>query len=1085
MTLKKTLSALLGASLLHVSIGTAAVTPDHFAGMAARNIGPAGMSGRISSVASVASDPKTIVVGAASGGVWRSDNAGLTWAPLFDDQPVHSIGAVAINQTYPDIIWVGTGEGATRNSASIGDGMYRSTDGGRSWVKLGLDGAERINRIALHPSDPDIAYVSVLGPLWSDGGDRGVFRTTDGGKTWTNILSGPNERTGATDIKMDPRNPKKLFAALWEFRRWPYRFESGGPGSGLFRSIDGGDTWSPLTAEDGLPEGDLGRAVFAIAPSDPNRVYALIEAETSALVRSDDGGVRWKTVNEDANVTVRPFYYTLLDVDPKDPDTVYNVESRVRRSIDGGRTFDYLAAIDCCAPGQTIHIDTHAWWINPSDPGHMIAGNDGGIAITRDGGDTWRFVENLPLAQFYHIDVDDAHPYHVYGGLQDNGSWRGPGETFDVGGIRNLHWQEVAFGDGFDTVPDPVIANTGYAMSQGGNLSRWNLNTGEQRSIRPNPPTPDTDLRFNWSAGFAIDPFAPSTIYYGSQFLHKSTDRGLSWDVISDDLTTDNPDWQTFRTSGGITFDVTAAENFTTIIAVAPSRVEQGVIWVGTDDGRVHVTRDGGETWNSVESNVRGVPDNTWVPMIYPSPHNAGTAFVVFDNHRRGDFTPYIYRTEDYGQRWESLADESITGYALSVLQDPENSDLLWAGTEFGLFLSLNAGEDWTRYTAGLPTSSVMDLAFQERENDLVVGTHGRGIFVLDDISPLRGLSADDFERRFALLGATDGQQYRSNPVIAGRFWGNGEFTAPNEAYGIVLTFMASGDDLPHPDVEREKARKAARRLKGEDGKDGAANGDGTSASAESHRATVTVADDSGEVIRTFTSDVQQGINRVIWNLRRDGLPPLPGKGSEQNDDLPPGIEVLPGTYQLTVAFDDMEQSVEARVLADPRSRVSMAAMTANQSLQLTLQSMQSTIDQAIRRVLSARQDLATVKTLIEQSEDPSAHDALQQQAKAAGERLDALEADLHEPEGTVGRPYGDDRASSMLQRARGFLTSTYDAPSPAAQAFVERAAARISETVSAVNGYLAGEHAELRTAFAESGLGLLTQTPVPLDATR
>jgi len=471
--------------------------------------------------------------------------------------------------------------------------------------------------------------------------------------------------------------------------------------------------------------------------------------------------------------------------------------------------------------------------------------------------------------------------------------------------------------------------------------------------------------------------------------------------------------------------------------------------------------------------------------MIYPSPHNAGTAFVVFDNHRRGDFTPYIYRTEDYGQRWESLADESITGYALSVLQDPENSDLLWAGTEFGLFLSLNAGEDWTRYTAGLPTSSVMDLAFQERENDLVVGTHGRGIFVLDDISPLRGLSADDFERRFALLGATDGQQYRSNPVIAGRFWGNGEFTAPNEAYGIVLTFMASGDDLPHPDVEREKARKAARRLKGEDGKDGAANGDGTSASAESHRATVTVADASGEVIRTFTSDVQQGINRVIWNLRRDGLPPLPGKGSEQNDDLPPGIEVLPGTYQLTVAFDDMEQSVEARVLADPRSRVSMAAMTANQSLQLTLQSMQSTIDQAIRRVLSARQDLATVKTLIEQSEDPSAHDALQQQAKAAGERLDALEADLHEPADTVGRPYGDDRASSMLQRARGFLTSTYDAPSPAAQAFVERAAARISETVSAVNGYLAGEHAELRTAFAESGLGLLTQTPVPLDATR
>lgn len=1085
MKMGHTVAALLGASFLNVAVSVSAVTPDLFAGMKARNIGPAGMSGRIASVDSVATNPKTIVVGAASGGVWRSDNGGLTWTPLFDEQPVHSIGAVAINQAHPDIIWVGTGEGATRNSASIGDGMYRSTDGGRSWVKIGLDGAERINRIALHPSDPDTAYVSALGPLWSDGGDRGVFRTTDGGRSWTQILSGPNERTGATDIKMDPTNPKKLFAALWEFRRWPYRFESGGPGSGLFRSIDGGDTWSAITAEDGLPEGELGRSVIAIAPSNPNRVYALVEAEKSALIRSDDGGTSWKTVNDETNVSVRPFYYTLLDVDPKDPDTVYNVESRVRRSIDGGKTFEYIAAIDCCEPGHTIHIDTHAWWINPSDAEHMIAGNDGGIGITRDGGDTWRFVENLPLAQFYHVAVDDAHPYNVYGGLQDNGSWRGPAETFDVGGIRNLHWQEVAFGDGFDTVPDPVIANTGYAMSQGGNLSRWDLNTGEQRSIRPNPPTPDTDLRFNWSAGFAIDPFEPSTIYYGSQFLHKSTDKGLTWSVISDDLTTDNPDWQTFRTSGGITFDVTAAENFTTIITVAPSKVEQGVIWVGTDDGRIHVTRNGGETWTSVEGNVSGVPENTWVPMIYPSPHDAGTAFVVFDNHRRGDFTPYIYRSENYGKSWEGLADDSIKGYALSVLQDPKDSDLLWAGTEFGLFVSLNAGKEWTRYTAGVPTSSVMDLAFQERENDLVIGTHGRAIFVLDDVSPLRGLSADDFDRRFALLGATDGQQYDSNPVIAARFWGNGEFTAPNEAYGVMVTFMASGEDLPHPDAEREKTRKAARREAAAGEKDGAKKGGDISETPESPRATITVADASGDVIRTFTAGVQQGINRVVWDLRRDGLPPLPGKESKKDDDLPSGIEALPGTYQLTVAFDGTEQSVEARVLADPRTTVSMAAMAANQDMQLKLQSMESTINQAIRRVLSAREDLATVKALIKQSEEPSAYGSLQQQADAAGEQLDALEADLHEPGDTVGRPYGDDRASSMLKRAQAFLTSTYDAPSPAAQAFVDLAAARISETVSALNDYLAGDHAGLRSAFAESDLGLLKQTPVPLDATR
>jgi photosystem II stability/assembly factor-like uncharacterized protein len=1066
-------AALCLAALPGLQAVGASVAPELLSGLTVRNIGPAGMSGRISALEAVASQPNTIVLGAASGGVWRSDNGGLTWRPLFDEQPVHSIGALAVNQKHPDIIWVGTGEGATRNSASIGDGMYRSTDGGRTWVKAGLAGSERINRIALHPDDPDVAYVSALGPLWSDGGERGVFKTTDGGKTWKQVLAGPNARTGATDIRMDPRNPKKLFAALWEFRRWPYRFESGGPGSGLYRSIDGGETWTELTAADGLPEGELGRAVFAIAPSDPNRVYALVEAETSALIRSDDGGVSWKTVNDAPNVSVRPFYYTLLDVDPRDPDTVYNVESRVRRSIDGGKTFEYISAIDCCTPGHTIHIDTHAWWINPADPAHMIAGNDGGIAITRDGGDTWRFVENLPLAQFYHIAVDDAQPYHVYGGLQDNGSWRGPAETFDVGGIRNLHWQEVAFGDGFDTVPDPEIPDSGYGMSQGGNLSRWNLKTGEQRSIRPNPPTPDTDLRFNWSAGFAIDPFDPATIYYGSQYLHKSTDRGLSWQVISDDLSTNNPDWQSFRTSGGITLDVTAAENFTSIITVAPSSVQAGVIWVATDDGRVHVTRDGGDSWRSVEDRVRGVPDNTWVPMIHPSPHEAGTAFVVFDNHRRGDFTPYVYRTENFGQRWTRLTDDAIEGYALSVLQDPVDPDLLWLGTEFGLYMSLNGGADWTRFT-GVPTASVMDLAFQARENDLVVGTHGRAIFVIDDISPLRNVSAETFRERFSLLGATNAQQYDDNPVRGSRFWGNGEFAAPNEPYGVMLSFSASGDDLPHPDADQEKARQAAQATSKADSENGKAP-----------RATITVADSQGEPIRTFTADVQQGLNRVTWDLRRDGLPPLPDAKSENNkkadDDLPPGIEVLPGNYRLTVAFDGQEQTVEAEVRADPRSSVSAEAMAANQAMQLELQGMQATINQALRQVFAARRDLSTVETLIARAEDPTVHEALSEQIEAAHKRLDALEADLHEPKDTVGRPYGDDRAVSKLSRARAFLTSTYDAPSATARAFAEIAEIRIRETVSALNAYLAGEHAALRAAFAESGLGLLGQEAVAL----
>ncbi|WOJ98507.1 sialidase [Congregibacter brevis] len=1073
------ITVILGGSILFSAASASALDSDLLTGMEARNIGPAGMSGRVSAVASVTSNPKLIVVGAASGGVWRSDNGGITWNALFDDQPVNSIGAIAINQSYPDVIWVGTGEGATRNSTSIGDGLYRSTDGGRTWVKSGLEGTERINRIALHPTDPETAYVSALGPLWNDGGDRGVFKTTDGGKTWTPLLTGPNGRTGATDVKIDPSNPNKLFASLWQFRRWPYRFESGGPGSGLYYSLNAGESWTQLSAEDGIPEGDLGRSIFAIAPSDPSRVYALVEAKDSALIRSDDGGMSWKTVNDETNITIRPFYYTLLDVDPKDPDTVYNVESRVRRSIDGGKTFNYIEAIDCCAPGETVHIDTHAWWINPNDPSHMISGNDGGIAITRDAGDTWRFIENLPLAQFYHIAVDNAHPYHVYGGLQDNGSWRGDAETFDVGGIRTLHWREVGFGDGFDTVPDPEIPDTGYAMSQGGNLSRWNLNNGEQRLIRPSPPTLDTDLRFNWSAGFAIDPFDPATIYYGSQFLHKSTDRGLSWTVISDDLTTNNSEWQSFRTSGGITLDVTAAENYTTIIAVAPSKVTEGVIWVGTDDGRIHVTKDGGKSWRSVEDRVRGVPEHTWVPMIYPSPHDEDVAYVVFDNHRRGDFTPYVYRADNFGQKWTRLSDDKLKGYALSVLQDPQDPELLWLGTEFGLFLSLNGGDGWTKYTAGVPTASVMDLAFQERENDLVVGTHGRGIYVIDDISPLRGLSADDFDRRFALLGATVGQQYDSNPIIGSRFLGNGEYVAKNEDYGVVLTFMASGGDLTHPDARKEKQRSIG--LRADKAKSAEDAGDEKSPDP---RATITVKDSNGEHIRSFSTDVHQGINRVTWNLKRDGLPRLPGDKKKSDVDLPSGIEVLPGTYTFTVSFDDQSESLEAEVLADPRVSVSLAAMQANQDMQLQLQELQGTINNALSQIITARRDLGTIETLLAQAPDAQKYVGLKEQVKTSLKALTSLEATLRNPKANKGRPYVDEMAENTLRRAKSFLTSTYEAPSPTALVFAQLAEARVESTVSAINDYLTGDFEVLRTAFKESGLGLLRQGPVDVGET-
>ncbi|HEY9422668.1 MAG TPA: hypothetical protein VIW92_14725, partial [Thermoanaerobaculia bacterium] len=496
-----------------------AVNPDLLAGLKARSIGPATMSGRVADVDVVESNPDIIYIATGTGGVWKSVNGGLTWDPIFDDQPVHSTGAVAVFQPNPDIVWVGSGEGNVRNSVSIGNGVYRSLDGGKTWSHLGLEKTERIHRVVLHPTDPNVAWVAALGQLWGENADRGVFKTTDGGKTWRKVLF-INNKTGAADLLMDPSNPNKLFAAMWEFRRWPWIFQSGGRGSGLHVSQDGGETWKRLTEDDGLPKGELGRIGLAASRSHPNILYALVEnAAKNQVLRSDDGGRTWKKAGEDIDATERPFYYADLKVDPVWPNRVYSLTSRLQVSNDSGASFDQLGR------SREIHADYHDLWINPNDPEHMIAANDGGLGISRDRGETWQFVGNLPLAQFYHIAVDMDRPYNVYGGLQDNGSWRGPASLWDQGGIRNHRWDPVGGGDGFDTRPDPEDSMAGYSMSQGGELSRWNLKTRESKGIKPPEPAPGSGrerLRFNWNAGLAQDPFEPGTIYYGSQYVHKS-----------------------------------------------------------------------------------------------------------------------------------------------------------------------------------------------------------------------------------------------------------------------------------------------------------------------------------------------------------------------------------------------------------------------------------------------------------------------------------------------------------------------------------------------------------------------------------
>ncbi|MEM1192234.1 MAG: hypothetical protein AAGH42_02445 [Pseudomonadota bacterium] len=1090
-----------------------------FAGLKARLVGPAGMSGRIAAVDAVASDPNTIVVGASTGGLWMSHNGGLNWTPVFDDQPVASIGAVAINQGNPDIIWVGTGEGNVRNSTSVGGGVYKSVDGGKSFTYMGLGRTERIHRIALHPDNPNVAYVAALGQLWSENPERGIFKTNDGGKTWSKVLY-VDEKTGATDIQMVPGNPNKLFAGMWQFRRWPYFFKSGGEGSGLYVSHDGGESWDKLTEDDGLPAGEIGRSAFAISKSNPSRVYALIEAEKSALARSDDGGKSWKLVNQDTDINDRPFYYNDLAVDPKDSNRVYRVGSRVKLSIDGGKTFEYMPAIDCCASSNSVHIDTHAWWINPSDPRHMIDGNDGGIAVTHDHGQTWRFVENLPLAQFYHIAVDNAVPYNIYGGLQDNGSWKGPSEVWENGGIRNFHWQEVAFGDGFDTRPDPENHREGYAMSQGGALYHWNQDTAELRFIKPPAHTHDdgtlADMRYNWNAGLAIDPFDPSTLYYGSQFVHKSTDRGETWEVISADLTTNNPEFQTFRTSGGLTSDVTAAENYTTITSIAPSPVKKGVIWVGTDDGRVHVTRDGGNSWTAVEGNLptgRGhARAGAWVPMIAPSPHDAAVAMITMDDHRRGHMKPHAYKLTDYGQTWTSLITADVSGYALSILQDPVDPDLIFLGTEFGLHVSLDGGAHWMKWTQGLPTVSIADLAIQAREHDLVVGTHGRAAFVIDDYRALRGLTSADFDKRFSLLSVSDGQLYSTQQAASSRFTGSGEFRADNPAYGALITFIASGNDLSHPDEDAERARKTTMRdakkaeaakadeaeaeksdadtnsQDGEEAESKTSDDDAETPGDKPVKATITVTDKDGTIIRTFKHDVHQGINRVAWNLRRDGVMPAPPGKAPEDGTLPAGPEVLPGAYTIEIALEEESASADIRVLADPRSPYDEEARAANYAMVMKAQTMAGTVNDALRQLVDIRDDVSTLTAMIDDhrdrhdiDEDDESHpvNGVAMKADTLQKALTSLEETFRVPPDTKGIVYDDDKISSKLGTAQFYLFSGPGKPSPAAEQAMGEADKALKEGLATLNTLVTEDMAVLRDAAREANLTLFSQTPL------
>ncbi|MBT8278945.1 MAG: hypothetical protein KJO41_08080 [Bacteroidia bacterium] len=719
------------------STSTSIKAADLFGDMRARHIGPALMSGRINDMETHPTNARVIYAGTAGGGVWKSNDAGTTFNPIFDDY-CQSIGAVELDPNDPDnTIYVGTGETWTRNSVSIGDGLYRSKDGGSNWTKLGFEKSERIANIIVNPKNSNEIYVGVLGALWSDSDERGVYKSSDGGATWNKLLY-INEGTGCADLVMDPNDPNILYASMWEFRRTGWSFNSGGENSALYKSTDAGKTWNKI--HNGFPAGKLGRLAIAVAPSDSNILYTVIEAEEDSkkgIYRSDDAGANWKQLNNDFGITVRPFYFSRITIDPRNPDVVVKGGLTGSISRDGGKTFKSLG---------NMHSDIHDIVFDINDSDRMYCGTDGGVYRSWNGGTTMEIVENLPLSQFYHISVDDAEPYNVYGGLQDNGSWWGPSSA--TGGVRARNWNSVGGGDGFRVLKHPTKPIIYSEMQGADNVWRIDTKNDLVKTIQPLPQTGYPKLRFNWNPPMAVSIHQPDRFYMGSQFLHKSEDMGDTWQIISPDLTTNDPAKQQQEDSGGLSMDNSGAENHTTIFTIAESPLDQNVIWVGTDDGNVQVSKDGGKSWTNTTPNISGLPKNTWVYHIEASVHGKGTAYAVFDGHTTGDMKPYAYKTTDYGKTWKNIISDDVEIFARNIQEDYENENLLFLGTEFGLYITIDGGASWSKFTNNMPAVAVHFIDLQKQTNDLVMGTHGRGVIIIDDISPLREITNEVMDKK-------------------------------------------------------------------------------------------------------------------------------------------------------------------------------------------------------------------------------------------------------------------------------------------------------------------------------------------------
>ena len=896
-----------------------------------RAIGPANMGGRVTDIDGVPGDPSTFYVSGADGGIFKTTNGGVSFNPIFENQRAYSIGALTIAPSDKNILWVGTGEGDPRNSVGYGWGVYKSIDGGMSWKHLGLKNTERIKRIVVDPKDPNVACVCALGKEWGPNKERGVFKTIDGGKTWEKILY-IDENTGCADIAMETNNPRVMYAGMWTFRRKPWRFDDGGKNTALYRTMDGGQTWKKIM--NGLPNKDMARPGVHIAQSEPNIIYLMTEFEGGGTAfKSEDRGENWKMVNDDPNINFRPFYYSDVRVDPSQPNVLFSISGRLSRSKDSGNTWEQIA--------KTVHGDHQAIWIDPTNSKYILNGSDGGFQRSFDGGDSWEIINNIELSQFYQMEIDNKKPYNIYGGLQDNGTWVGPSNSLYEAGILKRHWKGLAYGDGYFAVPIPGEEHFVYTNLQGGVPFLVDSRYGNVQTIHPFPKIvgsagdaiEEHKYRFNWDSPIIISPHNPETVYFGGNVVFKSNNRGKSWEVISPDLTTNDKSKQ--RSSGGTIYqDNTAAEFHCTILYLAESPIQKGVIWAGTDDGNIQVTLDGGKSWSNLKSRIKGLPEYSWISKIHASEHNAGTAIIVVDQHRMNDFRPYIFMTDDFGKTWKKITSNLPSDdYVKVVRQDPHNPNLLFAGMEHGIFASWNLGKSWEKINNNLPNVSVRDLRIQARDRDLVVATHGRGVFILDDIHPIEELknSIGKPIHLFPIREATLWNMYWRIENLGDR-----TYAAKNPEYGTYINFSLHKDAKSPVNID--------------------------------------ILDKNGSLVTSLEmKEAKKGINRVVWDLGYDAAATLENKIEEGFSSSEIRPKVVPGEYTAKINYEGLKLEEKITVVGDNRIKMPIDDYRKKLKALLTLRDLLSRTHKLIDKVSFSADQL---EDLIKKLNDVSSQDS-------------------------------------------------------------------------------------------------------------